>query len=301
MACLLGAFLTQRATTMMKKCFLALTFVAACIASAPASTTITNFTTGFFSPPDWVSAGDPLWAGQQGWTGTGDGDSVSVISGYSAPGGASGTLGLFEPLSTPSLVQRDFTPMDTGSYSNITVSFVAEFSILELDDPNFYNDTFVFDLRSSSSDLVLSFAMQAPSGPGFDYTMTSVDSRGSITQWDLNYDAVYRIVIEMEGTDWTGALYGVNDPSGSRDIVFLGDFDGGSMLLDAAEFSRLDAGWHLASGDPGELGTIALVVNEFTVTSTGIPEPSTWALLLTGLGAVAILGINKARRRTPTA
>lgn len=279
----------------------------ACVASVHAQvTTITNYTTGFFSSPDWDSAGDPPWEGQEGWVGAGGSDSVSVVSGYSGPGGASGTLGLFEPLSTPIFVAREFAPMDTGVYTNISIAFAAEFAILELDSPNGLNDTFVFDLRDAGgATSLLSFSMQAPAAPGFDYTLSSTDAGGTSAQWSLNYDAVYRMEIALEGDLWTGNLYGVTDPSGSRIIDLIGAFDGGTLAngLEATDFANLQAAWILDSGDVEDLGTIALSVNEFTIASTGevIPEPSTWALLLGALLAAGFYRWRQLRRPSPRA
>lgn len=270
------------------------------------TTTITNYSTGFFTDPPWDSSGSPPWEGQEGWTGAGGSDSVSWVFGYSAPGGASGTLGVFEPVSTPIFVRRDFLPMDTGVYTNISAMFVAEFAILEMDAPNGLDDTFVFDLRDAGSSVsLLSFSMQAPASPGFDYTLSSTDASGLSAQWSLSYDAVYRMEIELAGNLWTGALFGVSDPSGSRDISFLGDFDGGTLAngLEATNLDSLEVSWILDSGDVQDLGTIALVVNEFTVTSTGevIPEPSTWALLLGALLAAGLYQWRQFRRQNPHA
>jgi len=113
--------------------------------------------TGFFNSGNgWNNSGDPLWSGQQGWTGSGTGaDSVSVVTGTtptSPAGNASGTLGLFLPslpLNTTNIyLSRIFPQAIQLALSNATISFVAEWSILSF-GPN-ENDTFTIDLRNAT-------------------------------------------------------------------------------------------------------------------------------------------------------
>lgn len=280
----------------MKKHIAALAIAAACLASVQAQVTITNYSTGFFVDPPWDSVGDPQWIGQQGWTGAGDADSVSNVAGYSRAGGNSGTLGVFMPSGNVNNVNRAFTTMDTATYENIYTTFVAEWSLLDLAGVG-PNDTFVFDLRNGATSL-LALTMQAPAGPGFDYSLSSVDAGGTTIQWDLDYDTVYRMQIDLydDGT-WTGFLWGVNDPSGAATLVPFGAFTPGTYAGVATDFNNVQIDWILEDdfNNPGPLG---MVVNEVTITSTGeaIPEPGTWAVgaLLLGGAAASIYRRRKA-------
>lgn len=286
----------------MKKQIAALAVAAACIASVQAQTTITNYTTGFFVDPPWDPVGDPQWIGQQGWTGAGDADSVSNIAGYSRDGGNSGTLGVFAPSGNVNNVNRAFTPMDTGTFQNISTTFITEWSLIDfaLGGPD---DTFVFDLRDGGTSL-LSFTMQAPGGV-FDYTLSSVDAGGTTAQWQLNYDTVYRMQIDLaDDGSWTGELFGVTDPSDPVPIIAsLGFFTPGTLAAGgvSTDFNNIQIDWILADdfNNPGPLG---MVVNEVTIISSGelIPEPGTWAVgaLLVGGVAASIYRRRKAADKT---
>lgn len=289
----------------MKKHLFAAAAAVVSMASLHAQTTIVNYSTGatnvagytgYFSTANGWSGSTNFWEGQQGWTGSGSGaDSVEVVAGIT-PGGAndnSGTLGLY-PTTTPiATLDRSFTPMNTLTYTNIAVSFAAEFSIAEIVAPNGNNDAFVFDLNSSGTS-GLAFTMQAPAVNPFDYTLRSVDSGGLTAEYALDYNSVYRLQIDLVGNAWTGTLYGVTDPSGARTIAAIGALSGGLLAngLSATDLNNLEVAWILDSGDANDPGSIALIANEFTIQSTGdpIPEPGTWAvgaLLVSGAAAAA--------------
>lgn len=292
----------------MKKQILSAFAMAACAATLQAQTTIVNYSTGgtnvpgytgFFNAADgWNNVGDPLWEGQEGWTGSGTGaDSVSVIAGTTPTGvgNASGTLGVFLPalpLNTTSVtLNRGFAPMNTATFTNIAVSFVAEWNIIDFFAPTPFDDAFTFDLRNSANTLsLLNFTMQGPATlPGFDYTLSSTGS-AAIDQFDATYGALLRMQVDLVGTSYTGTLFSV-DPV-TRALTSIGGLTGGTLNngLTASDFGNLQVGWTLDSGNPSDPGTLGLVVNEFTIQSTGdpIPEPGTWAmaaLLVSGAAA----------------
>lgn len=289
----------------MKKQFLSAVAAIACAAAVQAQTTIVNYSTGGTNPPatggffnsgnGWTSAGDPLWEGQQGWTGSGTGaDSVSVVAGVTPPGAgnASGTLGVFLPAlplnTTTPYVQRSFTPMSTLDFENITVTYAAEWSILNFGGPG-QADTFTFDLRSGGTSALTFVLDPTAAGVGFDYRLTTVGS-APVSQFDATFGAVLRLQVDLAGTGYTGGyelLDGV-----TRAVLSSGSLSGGSLAggLTASDIDNLRLGWQLASGDPNVPGDLGIVVNEFTISSSGdpIPEPGTWAvgaLLLSGAAA----------------
>ncbi len=290
----------------MKKQILSAIFAAACVATLQAQTTIVNYSTGgtnvpgytgFFNSADgWNNTGDPLWEGQMGWGGTGnEADSVSVIAGVTpvGAGNASGTLGVFLPVTPATSIDltRSFTPMSTAQFTNIAVSFVAEWNILDFDPPTPYDDSFTFDLRNAANTAsLLSFTMQGgAAGPGFDYTITSTGT-APIAQFDSTYGALLRMQVDLSGTGYTGSL-GLVDPI-TRAITPIGALTGGTLAggFTASDFGTLLLNWTLASGDENDPGSLGIVVNEFTIISSGdpIPEPGTWAvgaLLLSGAAA----------------
>lgn len=271
------------------------------VASLQAQTvTITNLTTGeYFNDSDgWSHASDPLWEGQNGWTGTGTGaDSVSDVGTYtpgSPANSASGTLGVFLPAlplnTTTPYVQHSFTPMDPGQYDNINVTYTAEWSILDFGGGS-VDDTFTFDLRNvGNTASVLAFTMNnVGTGGGFDYTLSSVGS-GTVAQFDTTYGALLRMQVDVSGTGY-GGTWELLDPT-TRGVLDSGTLNGGTLAggYTASDIGNLRLGWELASGDASDPGNLGIVVNQFEIQSEGepIPEPGTWAmgaLLLSGAAA----------------
>jgi hypothetical protein len=295
----------------MKKQLIALVTAAASIASLQAQTTIVNYSTGgtnvpgstgYFNTSEGWTGGITAWQGQGGgvplasgtWGGSGAGGSfIDNYAGYT-PGGAgnnSGSIGLEPslPTSLPITLNRSFTPMPTATFTNITVSFVAEFSVFDLGIPTVNNDAFVFDLNAGGLS-ALAFNLQAGTGGSGDYAVTTGGGIGSSIV-DLFYDSVYSMQIDITGTSWTGTFYEVQFPSGARNFINPASFSGSlANGLSASQINNLEIEWVVESGDVNDLGTVALIANEFTITSTGdpIPEPGTWAmaaLLISGAAA----------------
>jgi hypothetical protein len=272
--------------------------------------------TGFFNSADgWNNALDPAWQGQQGWTGSGSGaDSVSVITDVTptSPGGnASGTLGLFLPalpLNTANVyLDRAFTPGDPF-LTNVTVSLVAEWTILEVPLATALNDTFIFDLRTADNAAsVLTFQMNnvGVSDPLiYNYLVSSV---GATTedQFETTYGGlggvVMRMQVDLTGTTFSGTYSALN--GATRNVVGGGLLNSGTLAggFNALDFGVLRLGWNLASNDADLPGDLYIAVNEFTVTTSGtvIPEPGTWATA--ALLGLATIGVMYRRRRAASA
>lgn len=245
---------------------------------------------GFFNSGDgWSNSGDPLWSGQQGWTGSGTGaDSVSVVTGTtptSPAGSASGTLGLFLPnlpLNTANVyLSRSFSLTGQYALTNTIVSFVAEWSILSFGGSE--NDTFVFDLRNATDTAsLLTFRMnnQGVTDPlAYNFVLSSVGA-GTNTQFEGTYGGLYRMQVDLSPLGGYTGSYALIDPVTRTSLASFsmtpGTLAGGFTSYDVG---ALRLGWELASGDPNAPGDLGIVVNEFTVTSSGnvVPEPGTWA------------------------
>lgn len=256
--------------------------------------------TGYFNSADgWNNSGDPLWSGQKGWTGNGQGaDSVSVYSSITPPspaGNASGTLGVFLPpslTSTNVYLERSFTAETPLSMPNATVSLVAEWTILNFGSAT--NDTFRFDLRNTANTAsLLAFTMNnIGTTPGFNYLVSSTGN-ATQAQFETTYGAVMRMVVDLTDTNYSGTyalIDGVTRTNIASFALNSGTLAGGSTAYD---FGTLRLEWDLASGNPNSPGDLGIVVNEFTVSS--IPEPST-AALLTAAGVCLAMAL---RRRLP--
>lgn len=306
----------------MKNKFLAALIAAASVTALQAQTTIVNYSTGgtnvsgytgFFNTADgWSNAGDPLWEGQQGWGGSGTGaDSVSQVAGItpsSPANNGSGTLGVFLPAlplnTTTPYLSRTFTPMSTALFNNISLNFVAEWSLLDFGTT--WDDTFTFDLRNTADTAsILAFTLNpATAGPGFDYGFSSTGS-ATVAQFDTTYGALLRMQVDVTGSTYGGTwdlLDGVTRNVLSSGTINSGSLAGGAV---ASDIGALRLGWQLASGDANDPGALGIVVNEFTFTSTGdpIPEPGTWAVgaLLLGGAALTIYRRRKAAGEQVTA
>jgi hypothetical protein len=103
--------------------------------------------------------------------------------------------------------------------------------------------------------------------------------------------------VDITGSSYTGSyslLDGATRALVSSFALNPGTLAGGASALD---FGVLRLGWNLASGDPNLPGELAIVVNEFTVATTGtvIPEPGTWAAAAM-LGFAALVVMHRRRR-----
>jgi hypothetical protein len=230
----------------------------------------------------------PFWDGQDGWTQSGDGfaDAVGVYLYTPSAGNASGSLGIvFAPETTSSIVERSFTATDPSLFINsITVRYVAEWSVLDLEETAVTAFRFTLTDNLGSNGLQFDLFDDGALPPGFDYRLQA----NSANEFALNYNSLYRMQIDITGTSWSGELFAISNPSTTRDMVLVGSFDGGSLsgALSASDLNLLGVAMFVDNTD--DLNALGMIVNEITVTSTGepIPEPGTWAV-----GALLVGGI----------
>jgi hypothetical protein len=287
----------------MKKEIFATALALISVASVNAQVTEVNYSTGgtnvpgytqFFENFTLTDTDDPLagpyWGGQDGWAQIGDGnaDAVGVYIGFtpSGAGNASGSLGvLFAPEALSSVVTNGFTPTDPSLFVNdLIVRYVAEWSLItRLGDTDAAFKLILSD-SSLSDGLVFDLLDDGNVPGGFDYRLQA----NTANEFALNYNAVYRMQIDIIGTAWSGELFAVNNPGTTREIVSLGGFVGGSLFngLSSSDLNLLGVGMYVDDLDSDP--SLGMVVNEITVTSQPIPESGTWAvgaLLVSGLAA----------------
>jgi hypothetical protein len=302
----------------MKKTLLTIIGLASVLAVAQAApTTILNYSTGatnvagstgYFNSGNGWSAGTN-WVGQSGgvpttpaWTGSGasSNNTVENIAGFSpGVGQNSGTLGAYYTLS--SSVNRTFTPMSAGQFTNIAVSFTAEWGLAEFVAPGVLNnDTFAFDLKSGvTSGLKFTIADNG-AAPG-QYAITDANGNGYT---ELYSGFVYRLQVDILPNDtWTATLYNVANPSTTRTITVNASGATGALQnpINTDDLNNLSVSYTAGAVNADAF----LVVNELTIQSTGdpIPEPGTWAvgaLLLSG-AAATIYRRRKSRTAQPAA
>lgn len=311
----------------MKKHLIAALTAAVTVASLHAApTTVVNYSTGgtnvsgytgFFNTADgWNNSGNPVWEGQEGWTGTGTGaDAVGQFAGLtpsSPANNGSGSLGVFIPAlplnTTTPYVQRTFSPGLTsvsGFYTNVSTSFVAEWAVLEF-GPTPWDDSFTFDLRNAANTVsLLNFTLGPQNSPTLDYNVAASGS-SSVNQFDVYYGSLIRMQVDVSSTGSYSGSFQLLDGV-TRNVLSSGSLNSGSMAggAVASDIGALRFGWQLASGDANDPGTLGTMVNEFTFTSTGdpIPEPGTWAVgaLLLGGAALTIYRRRKAAEDQATA
>jgi len=184
-------------------------------------------------------------------------------------------------------LERSFAPGGGNvSLTNETVSFIAEWNIIEaFPGASLLDDTFTFDLRNVANTaslltVVMNNQNLSPGSP-FQYTASTLGS-ANVVQFEGDYGGagggVYRMQIDISGSSYTGS-YSLLDGA-TRAVLGSFALNPGSLATGSAlDFGVIRLGWELASGDPNAPGDLAMVVNEFTVTTSGtvIPEPGTWA------------------------
>jgi hypothetical protein len=178
----------------------------------------------------------------------------------------------------------------TSSFSSI---FFAEWSIIPSLEGAPYNraDTFAFDLRNadnSQSLLALQFTPGIALQPA-SYTLQSIAAgSGTNSIVDLAYQALFQVSVSLSGSNWSLSLTQINSTNravlASYTNLASGTLASGTT---ASEFATIGVNWDLASGNNLEPGSNYILANQFTV----VPEPSTWALLVTAgiaLGALTL-------------
>lgn len=273
------------------------------VVTLQAQTTVVNYSTGgtnvpgsagYFNTGDGWTGGTAVWEGQTGgvgtagsWTGSGVAGGAGGVANEAelTPSGINdntGSLGYYDiPSDATVTLNRAFAPI---VLNNLGVSFIAEWNLNPLVAPNGWDDSFVFDLRSGGAS-ALSLTFQQV-GVLNEYDMIAAGSSSSAWQ-QFRLSDTYRLQVDIAGTSWSATVYNVTDPTGARTISFNYAIPGGTLAggFSATDIDNLQFSWLLDSGDPAQLGSLGMFVNEFTVMSTVIPEPATWAvgaLLLSG-------------------
>jgi len=161
------------------------------------------------------------------------------------------------------------------------------------------DDTFTIDLRNATDTAsLLSFRInnQGLVDPlNYNFLVSSVGAATN-PQFQGVYGGLYRMQVDLSPSGGFSGSYALIDPV-TRTSISSFSFNPGTLAGGATsyDFGALRLGWELASGDPNDPGVLGIVVNEFTVTSTGqvVPEPGTWAA-----GAfLAVAGAYAMRRR----
>jgi hypothetical protein len=116
-----------------------------------------------------------------------------------------------------------------------------------------------------------------------------------IVQFQWSYTSCYppneqppSTACDSPGYDWTGYLV-------NQTLTQLTDTDTAGVAASASfpVSAGSEFGWYVGTLDnQGEPGTVTVSAISFTATSSGIPEPGTLSLCMTGIAAVAV-----ARRR----
>jgi hypothetical protein len=269
----------------------------------------TNYSAGNFSVTNGyvrgfgiTSTSQPTalrWQGNDPYNsanGLGETDLIARVSGYT-PGPVQnssliqGGLGVASaPQVLPGRRDVRLWKSFTSSFSSI---FFAEWSIIPSLEGAPYNraDTFAFDLRNadnSQSLLALQFTPGIALQPA-SYTLQSIAAgSGTNSIVDLAYQALFQVSVSLSGSNWSLSLTQINSTNravlASYTNLASGTLASGTT---ASEFATIGVNWDLASGNNLEPGSNYILANQFTV----VPEPSTWALLVTAgitLGALTL-------------
>jgi autotransporter-associated beta strand protein len=136
--------------------------------------------------------------------------------------------------------------------------------------------------------------MNATGTPGTDYS--EISAAGAL---DITATAANPFEIQLVGVDSTGLVTGTAstfNPSQSYSwtllsagsITMTGGFNSAAFTFDTSNFSNSLAGGFFSVTDPGSGPNLML-------NFTPVPEPSTWALMATGLGAL-VAAVRRRRR-----
>ncbi len=201
--------------------------------------------------------------------------------------------GIVPGTSSPSLY-RSFSSF-TGGTNPI---LVADFGIIASTGLAPNKDRFGFNLLDSTGTTSLAQFVFNPTASGSGPAALGVQwISGATTNnvADVSYGALYRITVELSDTTFDMSMAGLIAETNGVGVVTNYATTNGFLLvndglidnsLTAADFQTVAMNWDLLSGDPNDAGDNYLLVNEVSV----VPEPSTYALLLTAaLGAACVL------------
>ena len=227
-------------------------------------------------------------------SGLGETDYVARVPGYTPSplanssliqGGISVGSGVL-PGTNSVHIWKTFSPSSTSR-------FFVEWSLIPSLEgaPYNLNDTFAFDLRNAANTTSL---LRLQLTPGINiqpssYTLQAISAGvGTNTVVDLAYQALFQLQVDLTGSSYNVSLAQINSTNravlASYTNLASGQLSTGTT---AAEFATISLDWELTSGNNLEPGSNYIIANQFTV----VPEPSTWALLVTAgftLAAVAL-------------
>jgi hypothetical protein len=223
-------------------------------------------------------------------------------------GGYNADNGVLPGSSTP-VLYREFD----HTFGSAATTFSVDFGIVgpstDLSGLYVNNDRFAFSLLSTNSAELATFVLNpGASLPGFlqlEWVQngTNVVADGTtFKNFQIQYDALYRLTATVEGTSLTMDIAGLNPESGGPgigitnyavstnvNVISNGAISSG---LTSSDFEVAAIAWDLESGDSEQPGANYMIVNTVSV----VPEPSTIALLTVAAGALAVAGWRRRHR-----
>jgi len=199
------------------------------------------------------------------------------------------------------------------TFGSAATTFSVDFGIIgpstSLSASYVNDDRFAFSLLSANGGELASFALNpGPASPGFLQVEwirngTNVVADGVVFQnFQIQYNALYRLSATLEGTSLMMDIAGLNTESGgpgigitnyavasSANVINNGAISDG---FSSSDFEVAGIVWDLESGDSEQPGANYMIVNTVSV----VPEPSTVALLAVASGALALAGWRRRRK-----
>lgn len=253
--------------------------------------------------PGW-SYGTALSGNQTVWFGNYDPAYESEIS---------GNFGILPGVTNP-VLYREFSPGVPGAPLDLSVTWTADFGIINLNDPAFpYDDVFGFNLLDSTQTFSLAQFSFNPStasltnGLRFEwYKDGSLQPVGGAqpNNFDIQYGALYRLtatlsnsLLDLSISGLVAQTNGVGTVTNysvvtNVNLINAGALSGGFTAID---FATAAVNWELASGDTLQPGANYMLLNSMSVVSSAIPESSTWA---TGAVLLGLVGFMLWRRKS---
>lgn len=213
------------------------------------------------------------------------------------------------PGSPTPILYREFDHTFGTAATTFSVDFGIVGPSLDLSLSFTNNDRFGFSLLSTNGSSLATFGFDpAGASPGFlrvewFQNDTNVVADGVIFKnFQIQYDALYRLTATVEGSLLTMDIAGLNPENGGPgigitnyavstnvNVISNGAISSG---LTSSDFEVAAIAWDLESGDSEQPGANYMIVNTVSV----VPEPSTIALLTVAAGALAVAGWRRRRR-----
>jgi len=214
------------------------------------------------------------------------------------------------PGSTTPALYREFN----HTFGSAPTTFSVDFGIIgpSTSLSGFYvnNDRFAFSLLSTNGGELATFVLNpGPASPGFLQVEwfqngTNVVADGVIFKnFQIQYNALYRLSATVEGGSLTMDIAGLNPENGgpgigitNYEVASSANVINNGAITDGFSSSDFEAAaiiWDLESGDSELPGANYMIVNTVSV----VPEPSTIALLAVAAGTLALAGWHRRRSR----